>query len=617
MAEEQGQSTSGQSQVYAYIDDPKRLDDIDDFLEAAGLSDTPEVQKTFDPVLNLIADGRLDVLALPARIVEKMGVDPARADELAKAFASAVLVPLGPLLPSVAQALEAWKVSGTTPGVSASIPLSTPEHPTYSANAFVHEVLASEKVELPEPHLQKKLEQTLAGFVAKASTREETLDVLVRPRKIGGLALDPRASEQLLDAILEDAHHFHPPVTPPEPEELPESDVPTIAQVLPEPQQEGESDASVDTLVESPSESLPEPSPVVEPSPEPVGVSEDPVRPTPEPAESPVPLSASSVPVASLPKPLPPRTVIQFPESPVSQPVVPFDATTIHPDDEKEVAAHQEKVPQLSPVHDVDEATRRVMKTLEDVVGEDETSERWHQLHAIVKTRLKGIRDPYQTRSALESKDGLALTDGPLSRVLEVIEDMVNELDQAGVLKVEKEREAYVQKRVERFQASQPTTEELASAPVASEETSVIESDTSGTAVRAPSAVPVRPLPVKKKEKIRDIVAPRTLSGPVEELGAMTLADFRRMGSTPDACVAEVTERIGLLEGDSYAKRLAGIAAWRKSPLMRMYTLLLREALEGGQPLLGILEDHRASGEDVLTQAEVQALSRLNGTLRV
>ena len=97
----------------------------------------------------------------------------------------------------------------------------------------------------------------------------------------------------------------------------------------------------------------------------------------------------------------------------------------------------------------------------------------------------------------------------------------------------------------------------------------------------------------------------------------MTIADFRRLGSTGEEAAGEIQERFQLLEEQSYAARLKGISAWRRSPLYETYVSVVSEALQGGLGLEAVLRSHESSGEEMFKLEEMKALVKLNGMLRV
>ncbi|HBL39691.1 TPA: hypothetical protein DDZ10_03415 [Candidatus Uhrbacteria bacterium] len=321
--------------------------------------------------------------------------------------------------------------------------------------------------------------------------------------------------------------------------------------------------------------------------------------------------------------------------------VVKFDPVMVHAEDEKEIEAHKENVPSTKPLHDMEAVAQRTMQAIKAAGTLNEEGKK--KLHAIVKTRLNGLRDAYKTRAALEATEGLGWSGGELTQALEAIEKMYAELEAAGVEKAQREKREYVANRVARFASNGAETNGMsvkapsASAPAAAADYVLTESpppafkkgragDQADSAPQLPSSnmpfVSARqtstlPPSLKRKGKVRDVTAPRKLSGPVEELAGMTIADFRRLGSTGEEAAGEIQERFQLLEEQSYAARLKGISAWRRSPLYETYVSVVSEALQGGLGLEAVLRSHESSGEEMFKLEEMKALVKLNGMLRV
>lgn len=114
---------------------------------------------------------------------------------------------------------------------------------------------------------------------------------------------------------------------------------------------------------------------------------------------------------------------------------------------------------------------------------------------------------------------------------------------------------------------------------------------------------------------MQDVRFEQKLSGPVEQLKSMRLVDFRRLSSDPEKAIEKIMDDIDLLENEGYDKRIAGIKAWRKSPVSQTYARLSRESLSTGKSLKQVVKSK--SGDDkTLNWAEVQAIMKLNSKLR-
>jgi len=115
------------------------------------------------------------------------------------------------------------------------------------------------------------------------------------------------------------------------------------------------------------------------------------------------------------------------------------------------------------------------------------------------------------------------------------------------------------------------------------------------------------------KVKMHDVKYVPKLTGPIEELEEMSLIDFRRLDSDPDIAIKKIIEKIKYLEDDGYDKRLAGIKAWRKSPLNLRYLRIGQESISAKQGINAIID---SKGEDNLTFKEFKSIMSLNKNLR-
>lgn len=106
------------------------------------------------------------------------------------------------------------------------------------------------------------------------------------------------------------------------------------------------------------------------------------------------------------------------------------------------------------------------------------------------------------------------------------------------------------------------------------------------------------------------------LVGPVEELGTMTLINFRRLGETPHQAMAKIKEKISILEKDSYAQKLAGIAAWHKNEINRFYRLLGQESMRQGRSIDDIINERLSQNKPTLSTEEFNSVMEINHSLR-
>lgn len=130
-----------------------------------------------------------------------------------------------------------------------------------------------------------------------------------------------------------------------------------------------------------------------------------------------------------------------------------------------------------------------------------------------------------------------------------------------------------------------------------------------------PKVAPVTASSEQGRVRMDDVrTAPRVM-GPIEELRFLDLANFRRLGASPAEATAKIFSKIKLLEKSGYDRMTAGIAAWRQSEVNRLYLVMYRESAFKAKPILGIIEQLKASGKNYLTVEEIDAIMLLNAKL--
>jgi hypothetical protein len=105
------------------------------------------------------------------------------------------------------------------------------------------------------------------------------------------------------------------------------------------------------------------------------------------------------------------------------------------------------------------------------------------------------------------------------------------------------------------------------------------------------------------------------IMGPIEELQFLDLINFRRLGKTPAEATAKVFAKIKLLENEGYDKMVAGVRAWRQSPVNRLYLSLGQEAVVKGIFLKDIIAARQKAAQEYLRLEEIEAIISLNSKL--
>lgn len=132
----------------------------------------------------------------------------------------------------------------------------------------------------------------------------------------------------------------------------------------------------------------------------------------------------------------------------------------------------------------------------------------------------------------------------------------------------------------------------------------------------APSAPVLRQRGENGKIKIEDVKHVPKLIGPLDELIELDLINFRRLGADPLERTQKIKDKIVFLEEESYAQRLAGIKAWRQSPVNILYLDIGRESISAHQGIDAIISARREKGADYLSEEEFSAIMELNKSLR-
>ena len=134
---------------------------------------------------------------------------------------------------------------------------------------------------------------------------------------------------------------------------------------------------------------------------------------------------------------------------------------------------------------------------------------------------------------------------------------------------------------------------------------------------------PVKPMltvgsvaPNQMTRPVTDIQPVKRLMSPIDELGTMSPAEFRRLSTVPADAIQKIEDILSTLEQQAYEERVKGITAWRKSPMNQLYVAMTTAALMQGVAVAEIAAKRRAAGEESLSPAEIRAVSQLNEKLR-
>lgn len=293
----------------------------------------------------------------------------------------------------------------------------------------------------------------------------------------------------------------------------------------------------------------------------------------------------------------------------------------IEKEDEAEIIKEKKKIEEkIAPVFvapaSANEAVEIVIREAGLVL---ETEELKKRLITVIESRLNGVRDAFETRDFLEKSQaagGLGFTGGKLVKVMEVLEGIFDKVREKNEEKREQTKTAIKEQKIvkEAARSEEIKKENELKNKRYKEITGQDEKKFPPPATPVFSSPSIMPQP--GRPQVVDIASPFRLSGPIEELGQMTLLEFRRLSADPEEAVQKIKDKIDLLEEQGYGKKIFGVRAWRASPINCLNLDLSREALLSGQPLEEIIDKRTKQGETMLKLEEVKALNHLNSQLR-
>lgn len=107
-----------------------------------------------------------------------------------------------------------------------------------------------------------------------------------------------------------------------------------------------------------------------------------------------------------------------------------------------------------------------------------------------------------------------------------------------------------------------------------------------------------------------------SLVGPLDELRILDITEFHRIDSDPVRACGRIKEKLATLEQDSFTQLTRGMAAWRQSPIYRLYVDIGRASIMKKMPIEQISGELKKAGKPYLTADEFNAIMDLNEQLR-
>ena len=628
----------------------------DEYLEKIATAHNLPEDRTeeFLDLTDAVILGKAKVADMSGMLAKAFALDDAVSKKVAIDLAGYRLLPLEEFLPGIEKQIKAWG------GDASAFPSLRVTKEVVTTESTLEDFVESIGLELPE-HLMKRFVYLSRGYITKERAKDATATLMKRPMNIGGLGLSDAQIELLLQKldgvdlskVGQDVHDLEPEAEP-EPAPVPASRKAPAPAPAPEGVPAPPKPVAKPKPAPKPAPAKPAPKPVAPkaaPKPAPTSVQAPPTL-TPPPAPKKQPVAKKVTPPAPMPKPVTP------PASKKAKPTVPAKTTTraltdevpvisgelMDEHEEREIQAHKERVAKTTTsdrTGELDVATASAAKEVTPLFTAAKQSQK--TAAAFVRSVLSDRIDSKRAHLQLQQKYGFdADAAHKAMTILEAARTQYHgtpakppKKKPAPVAKQEKEvlnlRHAQLTKSVAkesvepvvasaRVSAARSTQEELSQQKQNVDQAKVAQAKAASKPKKAkvklskPSAPP-KAEPQERK-KVSDVRYTPKLAGPVEELGTMTIADFRRLSSDPKEAINKVSDTLDLLEDDAYEQRIKGVKAWRKNPLNGLYLTMVNQALMEGVSVAEVASSRRNKGEESLSPAEVAAIVGLNQTIK-
>jgi len=113
------------------------------------------------------------------------------------------------------------------------------------------------------------------------------------------------------------------------------------------------------------------------------------------------------------------------------------------------------------------------------------------------------------------------------------------------------------------------------------------------------------------RPRVEDVKFTAQLVGPIDELAVLKIEDFRRLAKEPEVAAKKIMAKLGLLEEESLTKKAEGIKALKSSPLYKVYSDIMNQAIKEGKSIEQVTEEN-----PIITMAEFKAIMELNKSLK-
>lgn len=127
--------------------------------------------------------------------------------------------------------------------------------------------------------------------------------------------------------------------------------------------------------------------------------------------------------------------------------------------------------------------------------------------------------------------------------------------------------------------------------------------------------IPIRrPMSITDRRPVEEIRTRPKAYGPIDEIRAITLDDWRRWGA-PKEAAQKIKEKIDLLAEESLVKKAEGIKAWKESEVNKLYLDIGAESIDQGKSVIEVINQRRQQNKPILTEEEFNSVVELNQKL--
>lgn len=286
------------------------------------------------------------------------------------------------------------------------------------------------------------------------------------------------------------------------------------------------------------------------------------------------------------------------------------------PLDEEEIDAYRRAASQAPQAVLPAEQVARTIVVASGLALADDVKSR---LERIVASRLRNVRDVVSTKEVLMRSveaGGVGLGKDQADQVLRLIEEYREPWEQGEMERNEKANQA---REAEAAGQGTVLAEEAVSAAEPQERAALLPlQDAEAVEAQGPSIfTPVRfaPLPTGKRP-MTDVAVPPRLVGPIDELAAIGVTEWRRLGRDTPARAQKVKEKIDLLAEESLLERAKAVKAWKQSPIYRLYLEIGTKSMEAELGVEQVIAEREQRGVAVLSREEFDAIADLNRSLQ-